>query len=407
MSESHTCSFTGTEEVISNPTCTQSGSKKVYCNNSACGKYITVDIDPTGHTSGTWEVEKAATCTETGTEVIKCTTCKTVLQTRNVDATGHSWDNGVITKKADCLNEGEKTFTCSACSAKDVKTIPTGGHTEGEWQVTNPANCTETGTKELHCTVCQQLLGTDTIAANGHQYGSWVVTRQPTATVAGEKSRECSVCHDVQTSAIDPTGELPKIVVSSGKGSVGSTVSVTISLQDNPGIITAKLKLQYDATKLQLLSVTDSGLLNDHVFSNDLTKNPYVLSWDDALATGNNNGNGEIVTLTFKVLECDAGTTDITITYEEDEIYNVNLDNVFFEIENGQIEILDYISGDVNNDGVVNIKDATLLRRYVAEWDGITVNMLAADVNRDGVVNIKDATILRRYVAEWDGVELL
>lgn len=406
LSESHTCAFTGIEEIISNPTCTQSGSKKLYCYEVACGKFTTVDIDPTGHSSGVWEVEKAAACTEAGTEVIKCTVCKTVLQSRGIEATGHSWDNGVVTKEANCLNEGEKTFTCSVCSAKDVKKISTGGHTEGEWEVTDLATCTETGTKELHCTICNQLLGTDTIVATGHQYGSWVVTTQPTATTTGEKSRDCSVCHDVETSAIEPTGTLPQIIVSSTKGSVGSTVKVTISLQDNPGIITAKLKLQYDTNKLQLLSATDRGLLNDHVFSNDLTKNPYTLSWDDALATSNNSGNGEIVILTFKVLECDAGKTDITITYEEDEIYDYNLNNVFFEIQNGQVEILDYISGDVNNDGVINIKDATLLRRYVAEWDGVTVNMLAADVNRDGVVNIKDATILRRYVAEWDDIVL-
>lgn len=405
LSESHICAFTGTEEIVSNPTCTQSGSKKVYCYEAACGKFTTVDIDPTGHTSGVWEVEKAATCTEAGTEVIKCTVCKTVLQSRGIEATGHSWDNGVVTKEANCLNEGEKTFTCSVCSAKDVKKIPTGGHTEGEWEVTDPATCTETGTKELHCTVCEQLLGTDTIAATGHKYGSWVVTTQPTATTAGEKSRECSVCHDVQTSPIDPTGELPKIVVSSTKGSVGSTVKVTISLQDNPGIITASLNVGYDATKLQLISAEDTGLLNDSVFSNDLTLNPYVMCWDDALATSNNSSNGEIVTLTFKVLQSDACKTNIVVTFEEDEIYDMNLDPVFFETQNGQVEIVDFIFGDVDGDGVCNIRDATILRRYVAKWDGVTVNELAADVNNDGIVNIRDATILRRHVAKWGGYE--
>ena len=68
--------------------------------------------------------------------------------------------------------------------------------------------------------------------------------------------------------------------------------------------------------------------------------------------------------------------------------------------------VYDYISGDVNEDGVVNIKDATLLRRFVAEWDDVSVHESAADVNRDGVINVKDATLLRRYVAEWDGVVL-
>ena len=407
LSESHVCSYTGSEEIVEEPTCTQSGSKKVYCSNPSCNKFTIVSVDPTGHTSGTWEVEKAATCTETGTEVIKCTVCKTVLQSRGIDASGHSWDNGVVTQEANCLNEGEKTFTCSVCSTKDVKKIPTGGHTEGEWKVTKPSNCTETGTKELHCIVCQQLLAIDTIAATGHQYGSWIVTTQPTATTAGEKSRECSVCHDIQTSPIDPTGNIPKIVVSSGKGSVGSTVKVTISLQDNPGIITASLKVGYDATKLKLVSAEDTGLLNDSIFSNDLTLNPYVLCWDDALALSNNSSNGAIVTLTFKVLQSDACKTDIVVTFEENEIYDMNLDPVFFETQNGQVEIVDFIFGDVDGDGVCNIRDATILRRYVAKWEGVTVNELAADVNNDGIVNIRDATILRRHVAKWGGYEEL
>ena len=66
-----------------------------------------------------------------------------------------------------------------------------------------------------------------------------------------------------------------------------------------------------------------------------------------------------------------------------------------------------FILGDVYGDGVCNIRDATILRRYVAKWDGVTVNELAADVNNDGVVNIRDATILRRYVARWEGYENL
>ena len=64
-----------------------------------------------------------------------------------------------------------------------------------------------------------------------------------------------------------------------------------------------------------------------------------------------------------------------------------------------------YLFGDVDGDGVCNIRDATLLRRYVAKWDGVTVIESSADVNNDGVVNIRDATILRRHVAKWGEYE--
>lgn len=58
-------------------------------------------------------------------------------------------------------------------------------------------------------------------------------------------------------------------------------------------------------------------------------------------------------------------------------------------------------AGDLNDDGVVDMRDITLLRRYVAGWD-VTVNVGNADVNADGVVDMRDVTILRRYVAGWD-----
>ena len=54
----------------------------------------------------------------------------------------------------------------------------------------------------------------------------------------------------------------------------------------------------------------------------------------------------------------------------------------------------------VNKDGVVDIKDVTILRRYLAGTVAAdTVDAPAADCNEDGVVDIKDVTILRRYLA--------
>ena len=55
--------------------------------------------------------------------------------------------------------------------------------------------------------------------------------------------------------------------------------------------------------------------------------------------------------------------------------------------------------GDVDNNGVVNINDATLLQRYLAEYT-VTLNLKLADTNRDGKVNIRDITEIQRYVAQ-------
>ncbi|MBR2080334.1 MAG: DUF4886 domain-containing protein [Oscillospiraceae bacterium] len=62
--------------------------------------------------------------------------------------------------------------------------------------------------------------------------------------------------------------------------------------------------------------------------------------------------------------------------------------------------------GDVNEDAAVNAKDVTILRRYIAEGYGVTIDARAGDTNADGSVSAKDVTTLRRYLAGGYGVEL-
>ncbi len=78
-------------------------------------------------------------------------------------------------------------------------------------------------------------------------------------------------------------------------------------------------------------------------------------------------------------------------------------------------EILDLISnsriGDVNYDDEVNIKDATLIQKHIAELDTIQNDYIGystyyegnprymSDFNRDGERNVKDATAIQKYIA--------
>ena len=59
------------------------------------------------------------------------------------------------------------------------------------------------------------------------------------------------------------------------------------------------------------------------------------------------------------------------------------------------------LTGDVNLDGTVDINDATMLQRYLAELLTLTdEQLLAADVNRDGNVNVNDVTQIQRILCE-------
>lgn len=63
--------------------------------------------------------------------------------------------------------------------------------------------------------------------------------------------------------------------------------------------------------------------------------------------------------------------------------------------------------GDVNQDGQINLKDVTILRRLLTEEEGsATIDKRIMDVNADGAVNLKDVTYLRRYLAGGWNIEL-
>ena len=56
--------------------------------------------------------------------------------------------------------------------------------------------------------------------------------------------------------------------------------------------------------------------------------------------------------------------------------------------------------GDISGDGVIDIKDVTLLKQHLAKWK-VKLNLANADVNDDKSVDIKDLTILKQYIAKW------
>ena len=61
----------------------------------------------------------------------------------------------------------------------------------------------------------------------------------------------------------------------------------------------------------------------------------------------------------------------------------------------------EYIPGDVNNDGTVNIMDVTELQRFIAGYPVTIYIFETADVDKNGEINILDATMIQRYLAGY------
>ena len=66
--------------------------------------------------------------------------------------------------------------------------------------------------------------------------------------------------------------------------------------------------------------------------------------------------------------------------------------------------VLQKIPGDANEDGKVNLGDATVMLQFTAQWI-VGLNLDNADVTGDGNVNLSDVTLILKYIAKWN-VEL-
>ncbi len=195
----------------------------------------------------------------------------------------------------------------------------------------------------------------------------------------------------------------PLFIVDGTTAKAGDTFTVALRIENNPGIISLKVDIGYDADLLELISIKGQDFSG--VSFGPLTNNPIAVNWLDAI-NANNTSDGAVALLEFRVKDdAPVGLTAITVSYYYKNVYDSELTFITFDTEDGIVEIVDYMSGDVDNDGEITNKDLGMLMRYVNGWE-IEINESAGDVDRDGEITNLDLGILQRYINGWD-VELL
>lgn len=146
--------------------------------------------------------------------------------------------------------------------------------------------------------------------------------------------------------------------------------------------VVAVRKVVLDVSELALNSGSTYRLTATVTPDNATNKKVSWTSSDSAVAAVDSNGT---------VTAVGSGTAVITATAGS---------------KTAKCTVIVRMPGDVNGDGKVNMQDSTILRRYLANWTGVTVNASNADVSGDGIVDMQDSTILRRWLANWTGVVL-
>lgn len=206
------------------------------------------------------------------------------------------------------------------------------------------------------------------------------------------------------TSIIASAANTATVTVESVNAVPGSNVEVNINVKNNPGILAANFTVTYDKGLTLIDSKSGDAFSALSMTKPENYNSPCKFGWDALEIADEDIKDGTILTLTFSV---DKGVSansklNVKLSYQNGNIIDSDLNDIPVTINNGSVTIIDYIPGDINGDGTIDLKDVTLVRRLVTGY-GVTANKLAADVNGDGEITMKDVVLIRRYVVDAEG----
>lgn len=194
------------------------------------------------------------------------------------------------------------------------------------------------------------------------------------------------------------------VTVESVNAVPGSNVEVNINVKNNPGILAANFTVTYDKGLTLIDSKSGDAFSALSMTKPENYNSPCKFGWDALEIADEDIKDGTILTLTFAVDKSVSANSklNVKLSYQNGNIIDSDLNDIPVTINNGSVTIIDYIPGDINGDGTIDLKDVTLVRRLVTGY-GVTANKLAADVNGDGEITMKDVVLIRRYVVDAEG----
>lgn len=128
------------------------------------------------------------------------------------------------------------------------------------------------------------------------------------------------------------------LAMTSASGGRGETVSLSVKLNSNPGLVTMSIRVSYDTSVLQLTNVSNSGLLVGAQL-NTSYGSPYMITWVDGNATTNNTATGTIATFTFKILD-NAAIGSSTVNLQFNDSFDAEYGENSFSAASGTVTVV-------------------------------------------------------------------
>ena len=208
----------------------------------------------------------------------------------------------------------------------------------------------------------------------------------------------------------------PTFSIESNWAMPGSTVNVNVSIENNPGLITANLEFilpdgiavvgatagdAFSALKMELPQKIKNG---------EEVTGSCRIAWYSGDIEEEDIKDGVIITLKVKLPE-DAKLDDVLnigmVSSIDDPCIGKDGNPVSVNVSDGSITVIDYIPGDVDQNGKVNLMDVVTLVRYIVdgcttdpEGYNISLKREAADVDSNGKITLLDVVKIVRYIVD-------
>lgn len=132
--------------------------------------------------------------------------------------------------------------------------------------------------------------------------------------------------------------DTPQLAIGSVNAEGNDTVTVPVTIKNNPGITTICFSIEYDNSVLALSKIENGSLLGGQMNSDRIDKIPYYCGWINALQKNNCTDDGTLATLYFKVKDSSkVSKAEIKITDKSFEAYDSDIRSKKFTLINGQI----------------------------------------------------------------------
>ncbi len=166
---------------------------------------------------------------------------------------------------------------------------------------------------------------------------------------------------------------------------IGEQLTFSLNITGGENVAGFQATVEYDTSELRYVQ-SDNGdyLPAGAFFIPPIIEGNTVMIAGTSLA-GEMNGNGTLATLTFEIIAAKTPTVNLSNVLLTDSAGSSSTPHV----EGTEITTPQQLPEDVNDDGIVNIVDLTLVASNFGE-----TGANAADMNGDGVVNIVDLTLV-------------